>query len=113
MERTGTSRSCIRRPLIKRGPSAATFDGAGNLVIADTGNSRVRVVATRAGRFYGRAMAAGDIYAIAGTSFGSFSGDGGPGTKADLGIPLAVVAGSGGSVLVADAINNRIRMVSG
>ena len=63
--------------------------------------------------FYGQAMSAGDIYTIAGTGSISFSGDGGPGTKADAGIPLGVVAGSAGSVLFADAINNRIRMVSG
>ena len=93
-------------------PEAVTFDGAGNLVIADTENSRIRVVATRSGRFYGQAMTAGDIYTIAGTGFPSFSGDGGPATAADLG-PAGVVAGSGGSVLVADALNNRIRMVSG
>ena len=39
-----------------------TTDGAGNLVIADTGNNRVRVVAARTGTFYGQAMTAGDIY---------------------------------------------------
>ncbi len=94
-------------------PRAVTFDSAGNLVIADTDNSRVRVVATRSGRFYGQAMTAGDIYSIAGTGSLSFSGDGGPGTKADAGIPLGVVAGSAGGVLFADAGNNRIRMVSG
>jgi len=94
-------------------PEAVTFDGAGNLVIADSGNSRVRVVAAHAGTFYGQAMTAGDIYSIAGTGSSSFSGDGGPGTKADAGTPVGVVAGSGGSVLFADGINNRIRMVSG
>jgi hypothetical protein len=94
-------------------PEAVTFDGAGNLVIADTENSRVRVVAEHTGTFYGQAMTAGDIYTIAGTGSLSFSGDGGPGTKAAAGVPLGVVAGSGGSVLFADAINNRIRMVSG
>ena len=94
-------------------PEAVTFDGAGNLVIADSGNSRVRVVAAHAGTFYGQAMTAGDIYSIAGTGSSSFSGDGGPGTKADAGTPVGVVAGSRGSVLFADGINNRIRMVSG
>ena len=94
-------------------PEAVTFDGAGNLVIADSGNSRVRVVAAHAGSFYGQAMTAGDIYSIAGTGSSSFSGDGGPGTKADAGTPVGVVAGSRGSVLFADGINNRIRMVSG
>jgi sugar lactone lactonase YvrE len=95
------------------GPRAVTFDSAGNLVIADTDNARIRVVAARSARFYGQAMTAGHIYTIAGTGSISFSGDGGPGTKADAGAPLGVLAGSGGSVLFADAINNRIRMVSG
>ena len=35
------------------------MDGAGNLVIADTGNQRVRVVAASTGTFYGQAMTAG------------------------------------------------------
>jgi hypothetical protein len=95
------------------GPQAVTFDGAGNLVIADNENGRIRVVATRSGRFYGQAMTAGDIYTIAGTGSLSFSGDGGPATAAAIGSPIGVVAGGGGSVLFADAFNNRIRMVSG
>jgi hypothetical protein len=36
------------------------------MVIADTGNFRVRVVAARTGTFYGRAMTAGNIYTVAG-----------------------------------------------
>jgi hypothetical protein len=38
-------------------------DGAGNLVIGDSGNARVRVVAVATGTFYGQAMTAGDICA--------------------------------------------------
>jgi sugar lactone lactonase YvrE len=95
------------------GPQAVTFDGTGNLVIADNENGRIRVVAIRSGRFYGQAMTVGDIYTIAGTGSLSFSGDGGPATAAAIGSPVAVVAGSGGSVLFADGENNRIRMVSG
>ncbi len=36
----------------------------GNLVIADEGNARVRVVAAKTGTFYGQHMVAGDIYTI-------------------------------------------------
>jgi hypothetical protein len=41
-------------------------DAAGNLLIADTGEARVRVVATTTGTFDGQAMATGDNYTIAG-----------------------------------------------
>src|SRR5438094_643669 len=37
-------------------PGAVTVDAAGNLVIADTYNNRIRVVAATSGTFYGQAM---------------------------------------------------------
>ena len=37
-----------------------TADAAGNLLIADYYNNRVRVVAATSGTFYGQAMTAGD-----------------------------------------------------
>src|SRR5258707_11366801 len=43
-------------------PLGVAVDGAGNLVIADTGNNRVRVVAARTGRFYRRGMTARGTY---------------------------------------------------
>jgi hypothetical protein len=50
---------------LMRIPSAVSVDAAGNLVISDSGNGRIRVVATATGTFYGQAMTAGDIYTIA------------------------------------------------
>ena len=50
-------------------------DGAGNLVLADLLNFRVRVVAESTGTFYGIAMTAGDIYTVAGDGTFGFSGD--------------------------------------
>ena len=47
-------------------PWGVTVDGAGNLVIADSQNERIRVVAASTGTFYGQAMKAGDIYTVAG-----------------------------------------------
>ncbi|MGH3399555.1 MAG: hypothetical protein ACRDPO_33200, partial [Streptosporangiaceae bacterium] len=66
------------------GPAGISVDSAGNVVFADAGNDRVRVVAARAGTFYGQAMPAGEIYTIAGTGNNGYSGNGGPATAADL-----------------------------
>jgi hypothetical protein len=46
------------------GPKGVAVDGVGNIVIGDTGNNVVRVLAERTGRFYGRAIKAGDIYTV-------------------------------------------------
>jgi hypothetical protein len=63
-------------------PEGVTVDASGNLVIADTGNARVRVVAASTGTFYGQPMTAGDIYTVAGDGQGAFSGDFGPAPRA-------------------------------
>ncbi len=94
-------------------PGALAIDAAGNLLMADTGNNRIRVVAERTGTFYGKKMTAGDIYTVAGGgSAGYFSGDGGPATKAVLASP-AGVAPFGTGLVVLDDGNNRVRAVSG
>src|SRR5207253_860522 len=72
------------------GPEQAAVDGAGNLVIADSGNGRVRVVAAGSGTFYGQAMTAGNIYTVAGSGLPGFTGEGGVATTAKLDIPQAV-----------------------
>jgi sugar lactone lactonase YvrE len=93
-------------------PEAMASDPAGNLVISDSLNYRVRVVAEHTGTFYGQAMTAGDIYTIAGTSKGGFTGDGGQATKAELWFPRGVAVDPAGDVLIADSFNNRVRMVT-
>jgi hypothetical protein len=100
-------------------PGAVAVDGAGNLLIADAINARVRVVAERRGTFYGKRMTVGHIYTVAGSGrvyddgdFGGFSGDGGPAVKAVLFGPCGVAA-RGKSLLVLDNRNNRVRAVSG
>ncbi len=95
-------------------PSDVAVDGAGNLVIADTNNNRVQVVAASTGRFYGRAMKAGDIYTVAGNGDGTggFSGDGGPAIKAELAVPYGVTVDGAGNLVIADSFNNRIRVVA-
>jgi len=92
-------------------PLGVAVDAAGNLVVADTGNNRVRVVATASGTFYGRAMTAGDIYTVAGNGTTGFSGDGGPATGAELDFPVGAAVNSGGDVLITE--NRRVRMITG
>jgi secreted PhoX family phosphatase len=93
-------------------PQGVAVDGAGNLVIADTRNNRVRVVAASSGTFYGQAMTAGDIYTVAGTGLRAFSGDGGPATSADLHWPEWVAVDGAGNLVIADTRNNRVRVVA-
>jgi NHL repeat-containing protein len=94
-------------------PQDVTVDGAGNLVVADTGNAAIRVVADRTARFYGRRMIAGDIYTVAGTGTAGFAGDGGPATSARLFDPSGVAVDGSGNLVVADLLNSRVRVVAG
>ena len=87
-------------------------DGAGNLVLADTGNNRIRMIAATSGTFYGMAMTAGDIYTVAGTGTAGYSGDGGPATSAELRDPLGISVDSSGNLLIADTGNQRVRLVA-
>ncbi len=89
-----------------------TIDRAGNAVITDTGNSRIRVVAAHSGTFYGQAMTAGDIYTIAGTGRRRFSGDGGPAASADLRYPGALTTDHAGNLVISDTGNHRVRVIA-
>jgi trimeric autotransporter adhesin len=93
-------------------PEGVALDRAGNVLISDNLNDRVRVVAVHTGTFYGQAMTAGDIYTIAGRGDFGFTGDGGPATSARLGFPEAVVVDPAGNVFIADLENNRVRKVA-
>jgi hypothetical protein len=88
-------------------------DSAGNLLIADTNNGRIRVVAVKSATYYGQAMTAEDIYTVAGGGSATGLGDGGPATAAWFNYPLGVTATSPGNLAIADTYNNRIRGVTG
>ncbi len=94
------------------GPQSVAVDAAGDLVISDTGNDAVRVVPAATGTFYGVSMTAGDIYTVAGNGTQGLSGDGGPGTSAELHTPGGVALDAGGDIMIADTGNNRIREVT-
>jgi NHL repeat len=94
------------------GPEGVTTDQDGNAVVADTGNSRLRVVAAHSGTFYGQAMTAGDIYTIAGNGERNLTGDGGPAASAELRLPGGLTTDSAGNLVVADTGNQRIRVIA-
>ena len=93
-----------------RQPCGVAVDRSGNLVIADTFNNRVRVVAHKTGTFYGKAMTAGDIYTVAGTGTAGFSGDGGPATKAEINSPQDVAVDAAGNLVIPGI--SRVRVVA-
>jgi hypothetical protein len=93
-------------------PAGVALDASGNLVICDSGNNVLRVVATTTGTFYGRSMTAGDIYTVAGTGTAGSAGDGGPATSAELDQPAGVAVDAHGDLVVADLGTSRIRVVA-
>jgi len=83
-------------------PTGVAVDGSGDVVIADTANCRVRVLAARSSTLFGRAMATGHLYTVAGTGVCGSAGQGGPVAAAQLWNPVAVAVDSAGDLLVAD-----------
>jgi sugar lactone lactonase YvrE len=83
------------------GPDGLAFDTAGSLYVGDSGNHRVREVAST-----------GIISTFAGNGVAGYSGDGGPASSASLNRPRGVATDGMGSVYVADQGNQRIRKVA-
>jgi uncharacterized protein (TIGR03437 family) len=82
-------------------PVALAVDAGGNLFYVDSVDQCVR-----------RISAAGIISTVAGNGVEAFSGDGGLAISASLAFPLGVALDSAGNIYVADANNNRIRMIN-
>ncbi|MCB9772147.1 MAG: fibronectin type III domain-containing protein [Candidatus Omnitrophica bacterium] len=87
-------------------PSGITVDQYGNILIADSGNHRIRKVDV-----------SGVIKTIAGTGFigaygsGGYSGDGGPAIAAKLNSPTSVAVDQNGNIYFLDKENFRIRKI--
>ena len=82
-------------------------DPSGNLVIADSLDSRIRVVAARHRHVLRPGHDAGDIYTVAGDGTQGFSGDGGPATQAEIYEPWGVAVDGAGNLVIADTQQRR------
>lgn len=81
-------------------PRGVEIDAAGNILIADSGNSTVRKI-----------DASGMITTIAGTGVANFSGDGGEAKYAELNSPRGVHVDIQGNIYIADTNNHRVRKI--
>ncbi|MNK94750.1 NHL repeat protein [compost metagenome] len=87
------------------------FDPEGNLLFSDGSNHRIRMVPRASGSYYGQAMTADRVYTVAGNGTLDFSGDGGPGDKAQFSIPSQIAIDVNGNVYLSDYANDRVRMI--
>ena len=83
-------------------PTAVAVDGAGNLYIADAGNSRIRMVSS-----------AGIIATFAGNGAAGFTPDGTPALSAEFNQPADLAIAPSGDLYVADFYNHAVRKISG
>ena len=85
-----------------RNPSSILFDNGGNLIIADQGNSVIRMVDAISKK----------IYTIAGTGIAGFSGDNGDAKLAKLYFPSSIAIDENNNLFIADQVNYRIRTIN-
>jgi hypothetical protein len=89
------------------GPNDVAFDIEGNMYISDGG-----IYCTGPGGYTVRKVDPdGTITTVAGTGEAGFAGDGGPATKAQLDVPIAVAVDREGNLYITDESNYRIRKV--
>ena len=82
-------------------PTGLAYDATLGLLIADTGNHRIRRID----------LTTGMISAFAGTGNGGFTGDGAAAVASQLALPSGVAVGPGRLVYIADHGNRRVRRV--
>lgn len=82
-------------------PQGIVLDPAGNLLLSDTGNNRIRLVDAHTGL----------ITTIAGNGAQGYSGDGGPATSASIAGPSGLLLDGAGNLYFADTQNDIIRRV--
>jgi uncharacterized protein (TIGR03437 family) len=82
-------------------PKGVAVDSSGNIYIADTTNSRIRMIGTD-----------NTINTIAGNGVAAYSGDNGPATTASMKFPSQISIDTKGNIYVADTNNNVIRLLT-
>jgi sugar lactone lactonase YvrE len=82
-------------------PKGLAIDTAGNLYVADMGNSVIRKIS----------LGSGAISTVAGNGIAGFSGDGGSAVNAQLSFPDSLAVDDSGNLYIADIGNQRIREV--
>jgi trimeric autotransporter adhesin len=88
-------------------PTDVALDASGNMYISDMGV----YCSGPGGNTVRKVNPEGTITTVAGMGVFGFSGDGGPATKAQLNVPLAVAVDREGNLYIADTDNYRIRKV--
>ncbi len=83
-------------------PADVAVNSAGNLLIADTDNNRIRLLN----------LSSGVITTVAGNGTAGYSGDSGQATAASINSPLGVAADASGDIFISDTANNVIREVN-
>ena len=81
-------------------PNGVSIDAMGRVYEAEA-NNRIRMISTT-----------GIISTVAGNGIGGFSGDNGPATAAQIGLPPSVTVDASGNIFIPDANNGRIRKVN-
>ena len=84
-----------------QGPKGIAFDRAGNLLIADSGNDKVKKLD----------LTTGTITTIAGTGDAGSRGDGGPATAAQITEPRTIAVALDGSIYIAEPKAHRVRRI--
>lgn len=83
-------------------PYALAFDAAGDVLIADAGNNRIREINATTLK----------ISTVAGDGTPGFSGDNAAATSAELDAPTGIAIDPAGDLYIGDSQNNRVRKVN-